>query len=240
MATRPLKKNATGLPRQFNVSVDELAAKGLDIEDLGTHRIIRVGQDITLLDPTVGSITVDLLRSYMRVSANDTTPDYLLSKLATGGTITVTEQNDGLAETVEIRNNFGFQYVFANQDPNVTATGITPVVALTTPAISAESGTNTFRARWQLRMVNSKQNTDGESNVYWTLDATSLTLDTNTARGTGVISFLGGGQGEQSVGAARFQFTGPGSLTLSADIARTAGNGAARINSIKLELWRVS
>ena len=57
MAERPLKKDSTsGLPRQFNVLLDRLAAAGLDIENLGTHIIDRLGNDIRFQDPGSGPL----------------------------------------------------------------------------------------------------------------------------------------------------------------------------------------
>jgi hypothetical protein len=102
MAERPLKKTSLGLLKQFNASADELAAAGLDIEDLGTHTIRRNSNDMELTDPNVGTVTLNQLRSTARVSSNDTTPNFLAQKIVAGDNISVTELNDGGNETLEI------------------------------------------------------------------------------------------------------------------------------------------
>lgn len=106
MAERPLKKSsASGLPRQFNASVDEVAAKGLDIEDLGTHKVDRDGTSLRFTDPTVGTETPDSLRSKVRVSANDSTPGNLSEKLVAGTGINIVEVNDSGDEDLRIETN---------------------------------------------------------------------------------------------------------------------------------------
>lgn len=67
-AERPLKKGATGNPRQFNLSIDLVAAKGLDVEGLGTHVIDRVGDDLRLSDPENGVQTLSKLRDRRLIS----------------------------------------------------------------------------------------------------------------------------------------------------------------------------
>ena len=58
--------------------------------------LTQVGNDIAIAAP--GSSTDEKVG----VSANDTTPDFLLNKLAAGNLITLTELNDGADEDVQI------------------------------------------------------------------------------------------------------------------------------------------
>jgi len=138
--------------------------------------------------------------------------------------------------------HFGKLYAAASQDPNVTSTG-TNVEAVTTIGVDVvEAGTFSFRAQWSFRQKNSKNNTNGKARVYWRSDQNTggTLLDANTTSGKGG-NFLGDGNGEQTVGFGTFTATGPQTnIQLYAKIKRIAGSGAARINSIRLELWRIS
>ena len=141
MAERPLKKGASGLPRQFS-STDVLGAGGLDIGDAGTHIIDKSGDDIQFTDVTVGTETPDSLRSKVRVSPNDTTPSNLITKLVAGLGISVTEVDDGAAETISIAANggdFGTEFNF-NEDEAEESTNSTTYIEklkLTTTNIPA-------------------------------------------------------------------------------------------------------
>lgn len=139
------------------------------------------------------------------------------------------------------RRDFGKLYASASQDPNVTSTG-TVVEAVSTAGVNvAESGAFTFRAQWSFRQVNSKSNTNGLAEILWRSDQQpgGLALDQNVSAGTS-FSLLGNGNGEQTVGFGSFTATGPQTnIELYATIERVAGNGAARINSIRLDLWRL-
>lgn len=116
---KPMKieNSATGgtendpFPRGTDPNEDYLACKGIAFENLDTHLIDRVGNDIQLTDPTIGTKTIDSLQSNVRVSSNDTTPDNLLSKITGGAAVTVTEKNDGADESLEIKltNNLAGQ-----------------------------------------------------------------------------------------------------------------------------------
>lgn len=107
---KPLKieSSATGgtednlFPTEADPTEDYLAAKGIAFENLDTHLVDRVGNDIRFTDPAVGTETVDGARSKVRVSSNDTTPGNLLTKLVGGAGIALTELNDGGIETLEI------------------------------------------------------------------------------------------------------------------------------------------
>lgn len=88
------------VPTELDVAEDYVTAKGVAFENLDTHLIDRVGDDIQFTDPAVGIKSVDQVQSTARVSANDTTPDNLLAKIAPGDAITLVETNDGGNETL--------------------------------------------------------------------------------------------------------------------------------------------
>jgi hypothetical protein len=90
------------LPTELDPTEDYVSTKGVAFEELDTHLIDRSGSDIQFTDPTVGTKSVDDVQSTVRVSANDTTPSTLLSKLAAGALITITETNDGGNETITL------------------------------------------------------------------------------------------------------------------------------------------
>lgn len=56
---KPLKRGSSSrLPRDVQANLDEIAVKGVDLENLGTHRLYRVGNDIVLLDVSKGAKTL--------------------------------------------------------------------------------------------------------------------------------------------------------------------------------------
>lgn len=152
----------------------------------------------------------------------------------------------GLTQAKEVidalsNRNFGKHYSSGGNDLNTTSTG-TVVEAASTVAMSVgASGTVTMKGQWSFRMVNSKSNTDGQVQVLWrsTEQPGGLALDQQSSSGT-TYSGLGAGLGEQTVGFGEFSFTGPqNNIELYATILRTGGNGAARVNSVRMELWRI-
>ena len=149
MAQRPIKRvSNTGQLKDFNASSDVVAAAGLDLEDLGTHTILRNSNNMELTDPTVGTLTLDQLRSTARVSANDTTPNFLEQKIIGGGDISVATLNDGTDEDLQISYTappFGkdFSRQIKDADETVTGTTFTEYDSLTFAV--TESATNTFR-----------------------------------------------------------------------------------------------
>lgn len=52
---KPLKRGGTRLPREITASADYLATKGLDIEELGTHWVEKIGGLIQLRIPDCSS-----------------------------------------------------------------------------------------------------------------------------------------------------------------------------------------
>ena len=148
MAERPIKKTVSGQLKQFAASTDVLAAAGLDIENLGTHTILRNISNMEFTDPTVGTITLNQLRSTARVSFNDSTPDFLENKIVQGGDISVTTLNDGSNEQLEISYTapaFGKDFARQTKDADETATGTTFDEYDSLTFAVTETATNTYR-----------------------------------------------------------------------------------------------
>jgi hypothetical protein len=153
----------------------------------------------------------------------------------------------GLTQTKEVidalaRRNFGKLYASGGKDPNTSSGTGSPVVeaAATTAVNLTETITHSFRANWFFRMRNSKSNTDGLVTISIRTDANpGSAIDQQSSSGT-TFNALGGNNGEQTGGSFEFQVNGPvNNLQVVATIQRTAGNGTASVNSVRLELWRI-
>lgn len=103
--------NDLGFPSEIQPAIDFLAMAGIDLENLGTHLISRNLSNMIFQDPATGSKTLTQLAQdqLVKVSSNDTTANYLLSKLVAGGGITLTEQNNGANENILVSSNLSQQ-----------------------------------------------------------------------------------------------------------------------------------
>lgn len=150
-SVRPLKKNPVkGLPRQVQANADYLVCKGLDIEGLGTHFVERTGTSLIFTDPLVGAVSLDSLRSTVRVSPNDSTPGNLISKLAAGDGISFAELNDSLNEQLQINNTREFGQDYDGQKKVASETNSSnsfDVYDTLNFNTSEVSGTNTYRVQ---------------------------------------------------------------------------------------------
>ena len=152
----------------------------------------------------------------------------------------------GLTQTKEVIDalafrNFGKLYAFGGNDPNTTSLGTVVEAASTTPVNVDDTGVFSFRAQWSFRQNQSKSNTTGLVEILWRSDQVpaGVALDQQTASGT-AFNNLGNGTGQPTFGLGSFTTIGPQTnIELYATIERLAGNGAARINSVRLELWRI-
>lgn len=117
MSVTPLKLDldpeSLALPQEIDPSVDVLCMAGIDFEALGTHLININGSDLRFQDPNAGLVSLSQLLAddLVKVSANDTTSDYLFNKLVGDGGISITELNDGGNEQVQISIGQSGQYL---------------------------------------------------------------------------------------------------------------------------------
>lgn len=92
-------------------------------------------------DPRTGGAAVD---ERVKVSANDTTPDYLIAKLVAGTGIALAELGDGGDETLQIENTsgaFGTEVVDVADDTRTSTTLATFQTKLTLSATGLPLGT---------------------------------------------------------------------------------------------------
>lgn len=218
------------IPVETKPSEDYVAAKGLALENLDTYLIDRSGNDIQFTDPTVGTKSVDSVRSTARVSANDTTPSFLFSKLVPGIGISLSELNDGANETLSIINNSGnfgdvFTFNESESESSTTSSLYQEKLKLTTPSLDAGS----YYLSWYYEVK-----TDTGSNK--TLITQVQRDDTEVLSESDHIDTRGNFQG-----AAGFDF-----LTLTAgvhffDIDYKVGTTTtATIKRARMIIWRIA
>lgn len=120
-------------------SEDYIACKGVAFEDLDTHLIDKSGDDIQFTDPTVGTKTVDSVRSTVRATVNDTTPDYLSEKIQAGAGVTRTLVNSGGDEYYELSSAFGTNFDFDEDETesSTTSTAFVEKFSFTTDSLAA-------------------------------------------------------------------------------------------------------
>ena len=125
------------IPHEADPTEDYLAAKGVAFENKDTTLIDTDGSDnIQFTDPIVGVKTVNQVQSTARVTSNDTTPNYLFSKIVAGDGITLAELNDAANETLEVRADAGFfgsAFAYDEDDTESSTTSLTYVEKLTLP-----------------------------------------------------------------------------------------------------------
>ena len=129
---RPLKKNlTTGLPRQVQADSDRIIAKGVVFEGDTNVTIEKDGTDLKLKDTTAGESKLIELQSFSRVTANDTTPNYLLNKFVEGDNIQIEEGNDGGDEFIKVAvvglTGGDFQEFFDETDDSTGSNGYVTV-----------------------------------------------------------------------------------------------------------------
>lgn len=151
----------------------------------------------------------------------------------TGSELVATDLKAAMDE-LELRR-FGREFGYINQNPNFQTTSGTFVPALTLSLGTVPAGD--YIMYWSYRANNSKSNTNHETQAQFN----GLAVVTNVVTGntTSVQTPLGGGLGEQFCGFYRFTVLNV-NLDITLNIRRTAGNGAARINTMNLTCWRVS
>jgi len=109
-------------PHEADPAEDYLSARGLAFKNQDTTLIDTDGSDnIQFTDPVVGVKTVDQVRSTVRVTSNDTTPNSLLAKLVSGAGVTIAEVNDGGNEQISISSLFGTDF-FSNESDAISTT----------------------------------------------------------------------------------------------------------------------
>lgn len=131
---------------------------------------------------------------------------------------------------------FGKDYVYGNFNPNFQTTSIQFVTAMT-PVQIQNASAGVYRIAWSYRSTNSKSNTNNETQVSFVPDGNSLAVVTNSVEG--VVDILGGGLGEQFCGFFEFTILDTVLLEGILQLRRTDGNGAARINTMNLEMYKV-
>lgn len=152
----------------------------------------------------------------------------LVSFTNLGTDIVSTNVQGALAELAG--RHFGKNFADARQNPNFQEINGIFEDALVINIPNAPAGT--YLGFHSYRANNSKSNTSNQTEVRFQ----DLATVTNTVVGQ---SPLGGGLGEQFCGFTTFTTLATPNLKFSLAIARTAGNGAARINTMNLAIWRI-
>ena len=137
-------------------------------------------------DPSVDGTKLDTIETNaqvntgkVKISANDTTFNYLISKIFGGSGITVTEQNDGSNENILISlasiSVFGsdYQYEISSARSTTTSTSFTTKTTLTTGIL-----TGTYRIGWG-GVVDNTNNKSGSIRLYDVTNAVVLGVGTN-------------------------------------------------------------
>jgi len=165
----------------------------------------------------------------VKVTSNDTTPDYLFSKLVAGTNITLTEQNDGANENILIDasgGDFGAGFTFTESLGASSTTSATYIekVSLSTGSVPAGD----YIIIWSFGMGNSN-NTK--------VSGFRIQLDNTTNLQEGEISTPNGGTYGPAGGHAIVTLT---AATHTIDIDYLAVTNTALIRNARITFWRVS
>lgn len=165
----------------------------------------------------------------VKVSSDDTTPDFLANKLTAGEAVTISEQNGGGDESLQISGPvFGrdYQSVVDENTATTSSTTFQTRVTLNTPTL-----TGTYRVGWQVKIGANDDQNDTEARLRDT--TAGVTLDNTVIEPKDT-------ENRYAVGGAVEVVFSNESKTFTVDFRTADGWDTAIIDKARIEFWRVS
>ena len=210
----------------------------VDVEDegsaVGTFDTLNfTGAGVTATDAGGGVTDITIpggsaVDEKVKVSANDTTADYLLAKLAAGSRIAITELNDGGNEDAQIAVSDEVQYDEDDTARSTTnETGFDLAQRLTTTALVG----GTYRVGWYYTWRHESISDNFQARVQ--VDGTTVHSHEQEPKEDDI---------EQRAVVSGFAYVtlGAGSIDIDLEFSTDDNNDASWIYVSRLEIWRVS
>ena len=209
----------------------------VDVEDegsaVGTFDTLNfTGAGVTATDAGGGVTDITIpggsVDEKVKVSANDTTADYLLAKLAAGSRIAITELNDGGDEDAQIAVSDEVQYDEDDTARSTTnETGFDLAQRLTTTALVG----GTYRVGWYYTWRHESISDNFQARVQ--VDGTTVHSHEQEPKEDDI---------EQRAVVSGFAYVtlGAGSIDIDLEFSTDDNNDASWIYVSRLEIWRVS